>query len=109
MYLLHRGTGTFCRRNRITVSFDLLFFVGIDEGTPRFHHVPLHIVGEHAQKDVSPDTIFKAMANWANHKIYSLEGTKRSFSLAELLIAANRRLCVHPFFGEAGSHDVDTV
>jgi hypothetical protein len=45
--------------------------------------VPLNIVGEHAQKYVSPNTVFEAVVNGAYHEIYGLEGTKRSFGLAE--------------------------
>jgi len=43
----------------------------------------LHIVDEHAQKHMSPNTVFDAMTNGAYHEIYGLERTKRSFDLAE--------------------------
>ena len=108
-YFFHRRIGAFCRGNRITQVFGFLIFIGIKQGPPCFHHVPLHIVGEHTQKYVSPHAVFGAVANGAYHEICCFEGTKRSFDLAEQFIAAYRLVSIHSLFGQAGPYDVDSI
>ena len=71
--------------------------------------MPLHIVGKHAQKYMSPNTVFEAMANGRTMRSTVLKDPKRSFSLAEQLITAHRLVRIHSLFRQAGSYDIDSI
>ena len=63
MCFLQRGLRTNRRRDWVPVLPCHLVFVAKQEGSASLVHMPLHTVGEHAEKDVGPHTIFEMMAN----------------------------------------------
>jgi hypothetical protein len=55
--------------NRIAWGFCRLIFVGEEQAGPRFAHMPLDIVGEHAQQDVCARDIDAARQDGAAHAL----------------------------------------
>ena len=61
----------------IARRFGVLVFIGEEHGPPRFAHVPLHMVGEHAEEDVAADAIFEAVVDGPDLEVDGLERAER--------------------------------
>ena len=70
--------------------FALQVLVGKHQLAPRLAHVPLDIVGEHAQEDVRPHAVFQMMVDGSDMQIDGLHRTKRPLDLCERFVTAHR-------------------
>ena len=77
------------RGDRIACGFRRLIFVGEEQGAPRFAHVPLDVVGEHAQQDVRAHPIGQMVVDGAHLQIDRLERAEGAFHIAQGLVAAH--------------------
>jgi hypothetical protein len=84
----------------------------VDKGLARgcqISHVPLDVVGEHAQKDVGPHPILQSMVDRADLQIDRFQGAKRPLHLGEPLVAAHHFGGVHPLRGKRRANDIRPV
>ena len=92
---LGRNLGECCggalgRRDRVARVLGVLVLVGEEERTQRLLHVPLDVVGEHAQEDVGAHAILVVVVDRAHLEVDGLEGAKRALDLREQLVVAHR-------------------
>ena len=67
-------------------------FVVKEKGRKRLSHVPFHVVGKHAKKDVRPHVIFGSMPYGTDEKLQALHGPEDPLDLRETLVACARHL-----------------
>ena len=65
------------RISTLALLWQLLVFE--QDGRQSLAHMPFHIVGQHAQKDVRRYTIFGAVANRSNQEIYPFQTSEDPF------------------------------
>src|ERR1700761_3130991 len=71
--------------------------------------MPLHVVSEHAEEDVSSDATGEPVMDRPQLEIQGLEAAKGSFDIAQLLVAANHLATGKNFFSNVGANDVNSV
>ena len=74
-----------------------------------FSHVPFHVVGEHAEKDVSSNSLSGVVINGPYFQIYGFEATKSAFNNCQTFVGLDSFVCGDGLFGEASSDDIDAV
>ena len=58
--------------DRIATCLALLILIGKEQFTPHLAHVPLNVVGQHAQEDVGTDSGLEPMMDGADMQINRL-------------------------------------
>ena len=71
--------------------------------------MPLHVVGEHAQQDVSPHALFPAMVDGADLEIHGLETAEGALDRGQSLVGAHCILGVYALALQIGADHVDPV
>ena len=77
-----------------------------DEG---FSHVPFHVVGEHAKKDVSSNSLSGVVINGPYFQIHGFVATKSAFNDCQTFVGFDSFVCGDGVFGKASSDDIDAV
>jgi len=72
-------------------------------------HMPLDIVGQHAQKHVGSDSAVQAMVNRTNIEVHWLEAAERSFHDRQPFVRTNGLFCIHGLLASTGSDHIDAV
>ena len=103
------GFGTLGGGDRVPEGFGGLILVGEQQRTPRLDHVPLDVVGEHAEEDVRPDAVVPIVADGPDLEAEGFERTKRALDLSERLVTADRIGGADPLGRKTGADDVDSV
>ena len=96
----HRGALSFGRGRVVVVEQERL------EGLA---HVPLDVVGEHAQQDVRPHPVGAAVVDQAHLQVDGLEGPKGALDLRQVLVGAHRLRGIELFGLDVGTNDVEPV
>ena len=78
-------------------------------GAKRAAHVPLDVVGEHAEEDVGADPAFEAVVDGAHLEIDGLVAAERPFDPAQALVGPDRLFRREFPGGHVGADDVDSV
>src|SRR5258708_14274549 len=71
--------------------------------------MPLDMVGEHAQKDMSPHPVRGPMADRPDFQIDALQGSECPFDVREILVGLNCFCGIHMLGRHAGSVHIDAV
>ena len=71
----------FGRRHRVTGGLGRLILIGEEQFPPGLAHMPLNVVGEHAEEDVGPHSVTQTMVDGTDLEVDGLQGTKRAFDL----------------------------
>ena len=95
--------------HRVALRLGFQFFIRKQQCTPGFPHVPLDIVGQHAEQDVRTDSRLQPMVDGADMQIERFHGAERPFDFGKSLVAAHRLGRVHLLLGHAGADDVDAI
>ena len=90
-----RRLGALGRRHRIARGLGLLIGVGEHQLAPGLAHVPLDVVGEHAQEDVRAHPIGGAVVDRAHLQIDRLERAERALDVGQRLVVAHAVGRVH--------------
>src|SRR5260370_41650071 len=69
--------------------------------------MPLDMVGEHAQKDMSPHPVRGPMADRPDFQIDALQGSECPFDVREILVGLNCFCGIHMLGRHAGSDHID--
>ncbi len=102
-----RGLGG---RDRIaSCTLDVEFFVVEEQRSERLAHVPLDVVGEHAQEDVSSDVVLGAVVNGPHQQVHALQAAEGSFDEGQALVLAHGVCGRELRLRLAGADDVDPV
>ena len=72
-------------------------------------HVPLDVVGEHAQEDVRPHPVGAAVVDRAYLQVDGLEGPKGALDLRQVLVGAHGLCGIEVFGLDVGTDDVEPV
>ena len=88
-YLSQGSLGALSGSNRVPRFLGFLVLVAEEQWTPCFTHVPLDVVGEHAQEDVGAYPCLEAVANRTHLEVDGLDRTKCPFDLTQTLVAAD--------------------
>ncbi len=83
--------------------------IGQGEGSPCLTHMPLDIIGKHADEQVTADPILQSMVNRTNPQMGGLERPEGPFHGTQRLVSANTVLGTHLLLGERGPDHVDAV
>src|SRR6478736_59693 len=78
-------------------------------GSQRLTHVPLEIIGEHAQQHVGTDPIGQAVVDRPDLKIDGLDGPERAFGLAQALIEPHDIAGGERCLVEIGADDIEAI
>src|SRR6476660_9284227 len=73
----------------------------------RLAHVPLEIIGEHAQQHVGADPIGQAVVDRSDLKIDGLDGPKGAFGLAQALVDPHDITCSERCLLEIGADEIE--
>ena len=76
-----RGSGGLGRGGIVVVE---------EQRRERAAHVPLDVVGEHAEEDVGPDPAFEAVVDRAHLEIHGLVAAERPLDAAQALVGPDR-------------------
>ncbi len=88
----------------MTVATELLPLLVVEQkGCKGSAHVPFHVVGQQAQKDVRSDSILVPVSDVADAHVQPLEAAKRPFHLRQSLIGPHHLLGIELFRGLAGT------
>ena len=91
------------------VALACLIGVGEHQLAPGLAHVPLDVVGEHAQEDVRAHPIGGAVVDRAHLQVDRLERAERALDVGQRLVVAHAVGGVHLRGGDRGADDVDAV
>ena len=105
----HGSSGALGGCYRIALRLGFQIFIGKQQRTPGFAHVPFDIVGQHAEQDVGADSSLKPMVDGPDMQVDGFHRAECSFDFGKRLVAAHRLGAVHLFFGHAGADDVDAI
>ena len=72
-------------------------------------HVPLDVVGEHAQEDVRPHPVGAAVVDRPHLQVDRLERPKGALDLRQVLVGAHGLRGVELFGLDVGTHDIEAV
>src|SRR5580658_1079308 len=86
-----------------------LVLVVKQKGCQILAHVPLHVVSQHAEKDMSADAIGLAMVDRAHVQVYSFQAAKGSLHTRQALVVAHRLLTGQRFGGDVGANDINAI
>ena len=81
----------------------------VEHGRQLLAHVPLDVIGEHAQEDMRPNPRCEAVVERPDLQIDGLERAKGAFHLGERLAGAHRPFIAEGILGQAGADHVDAV
>lgn len=73
MHLVERGPRSCGGRDRVARVLRLLVFIAEEQLTPRFNHVPHHVVRQHAQEDVGLDALLEPVSDGPDFEIDRLQ------------------------------------
>ena len=90
------------------VSLGALVIVEQDR-SERLAHVPLEIIGEHAEQHVSTHPIGQAVMDGSDFEIDRLDGTEGALGLAQALVGAHDIAGSERGFVEIGADDIEAV
>src|SRR4051812_26064324 len=93
----------------IACALGVLLLVGEHQLAPRLAHVPLDVVGEHAQEDVGADAIFAPVVDRPDLEVDGLEGAEGAFHAGQRLVVADRIVGGHVTLFDTGANDVETI
>ena len=79
------------------------------EGGEFFSHVPLDVVGEHAEEDVGADAIRSVVVDGSDLEVHGFEAAEGAFDAGEALVGADGVVGVEAFGLDVGADDVDAV
>jgi len=71
--------------------------------------MPLDMVGEHAEEDMSPHPVRGPMPDRPDVQIDALQGSERPFDVREILVGLNRLCGVQMLGRHAGSDHIDAI
>ena len=77
------------RRDRVARGLGMLLGVGEHQLAPGLAHVPLDVVGEHAQEDVRAHPIGGAVVDRAHLQVDRLERAERALDVGQRLVVAH--------------------
>src|SRR5262245_27364889 len=86
-----------------------MILVGKHQFLPGLAHVPLDIVGEHAQENVRAHTGLETMMDGPDLEIHGLERAKRPFHRAQSLVVAHDITAAHRPLGDARTDNIDAI
>ena len=75
----------------------------------RFTHMPDHVIGEHARKDVGAHPSGEAVVNRADVEVHGFYGTEGPLDLGDALIGEDDGGCIKRFGRDAGSQHIKAV
>ena len=87
--LANAACGALGRCHRIARGLGLLVGVGKHQFAPGLAHVPLDVVGEHAQEDMRAHPIGQTVVDRAHLQIDGLERTEGALDVGERLVVAH--------------------
>src|SRR5437764_6528219 len=87
----------------------LLVFVTEKQLSPGFEHVPLYVVGQHTEKDVSPHPRFQMMKDGPHLQVDGFEGPESAFHMTRQLITTHGVLRAQALRPKAGSDHIDSI
>ena len=73
------------------------------------HHVPLHIIGEHAEEDVRPDARFQPMTDRPHVQIDTFQRAEGALHLGQPLVVEHGLLSRHVAARHAGADHVEAI
>ena len=71
--------------------------------------MPFHVVGEHAKKDVSSNSLSVVVIDGPYFQIHGFAATKSAFNDCQAFVGLDSFVCGDGLFGEARTNDIDTV
>ena len=93
--LLQRWRGALSRRHRIARGLGRLLDIGEHQLAPGLTHVPLHVVGQHAQEDVRAHPIGRVVMDRAHLQVDGLERAERALDVGQGLVVAHALGRIH--------------
>ena len=92
-----RRLGELRWRDRVARGLRVVIGVGECQRTPTPAHVPLDVVGQHAEDKRSAHPIGRAMVDRARHEVDAFDGVEHALDVAQRLLVAHalgRTQCV---------------
>jgi len=71
--------------------------------------MPVHVIGQHAEQEMSPDTILEPMEDRADLQVDALHHAEGLFDAGQPLVAADDLIGTHGVIRNAGPNDIDSV
>ena len=79
----------------LLASIGLGRILGQQQGFPRLAQVPLHVVGQHAEKYVGADAILEPVVDGPDLEVHVFEAAEGALHLGQRLVGLSRLLGAH--------------
>jgi hypothetical protein len=71
--------------------------------------MPFHVVRQHTEEDVSPDSVFEMMENRTDLEVHTFEAAKCALCFRKVLVVADCIFCAQSFFWFTCAHHVNAI
>src|SRR5438874_1236559 len=106
---LCRGRGLRGQNRIATLALLLPLLIFEEQRRPGPAQMPLHVVSQHAQKNVRGHAILRAMPNRPHQQIHPFQTAESSLHFRQALVAPHRLFRRKPFGRLAGAHHINPI